>query len=338
MVEVTDERVERALRAVPESHYRGADGRAVRQRTDTATIARHLRLLDPHPGQRVLEVGTGSGLSTALLAETVGPRGHVVSIDLEETLVERAARLHVAAGYTNVTSLARDGRHGAAEYGPFDRIVAWATPEELPGEWLCQAVEGARVLLPLPLAPVAYATGMLRATVGSGARPRTVHLHRGAYGRMHTPWHVPVESGSSNAQEEGDYVSATWLRGRPSAAEHLLRSLRAAEHTVPSDIAWPQSDHLRLWLLARRPQGLVSTGRGTEIGYGVARGSRIAVHTCGPEGGGFRADASGSPALRRLRALVAEWDRCGRPTAEELTAALRPTATGWRAHVRLSHR
>ncbi|MDQ3822516.1 MAG: protein-L-isoaspartate O-methyltransferase [Actinomycetota bacterium] len=70
---------------------RRPDGSPVRQVSSPDIVARMLRLLAVRTGDRVLEVGTGSGHSTALLAHLVGPSGSVVSLDVDRDLVERAA-------------------------------------------------------------------------------------------------------------------------------------------------------------------------------------------------------------------------------------------------------
>ena len=68
-----------------------------------------LRLLGVQPGMRVLEVGIGSGYSTALLAHLVGPTGKVVSLDVDAGLTARAADLLERAGCGQVTVVAADG-------------------------------------------------------------------------------------------------------------------------------------------------------------------------------------------------------------------------------------
>jgi protein-L-isoaspartate O-methyltransferase len=85
-----------------------------------------LRLLDVQAGHRVLEVGTGSGYSTALLAHLVGPCGRVSSVDIDPDLVARAGRLLGMDGHSNVTVVHADGRLGHRPGAPYDRVVAWA--------------------------------------------------------------------------------------------------------------------------------------------------------------------------------------------------------------------
>lgn len=98
-----DDRVAFAARAVPRVHY-VAHPRlgAVPQATAQAAIERDLRRADVKPGQTVLELGTGTGLTGALLAELVGPSGRVVSVDIDPALTRRAAGLHAERNVGNV--------------------------------------------------------------------------------------------------------------------------------------------------------------------------------------------------------------------------------------------
>ncbi|MBV9012846.1 MAG: methyltransferase domain-containing protein [Pseudonocardiales bacterium] len=112
-----------------------------------------------------MEIGTGTGLTGALLAELVGPDGHVVSIDIDSVLTQRAATLHSERGVTNLALLTRDGHLGAAEHGPYDVILSWATPTHVPQSWIGQAKPWAVISTPVYVAEVARCVGHLRAVV-----------------------------------------------------------------------------------------------------------------------------------------------------------------------------
>ena len=103
------------------------------------TVRAMLELLDVRPGQRVLDVGSGSGWTTALLAELVGPTGSVLGLERVPDLVAsgranvEAARMpwaHVRAAVTGVL--------GAPEEAPFDRVLVSAMATRLPEELLAQ--------------------------------------------------------------------------------------------------------------------------------------------------------------------------------------------------------
>ena len=139
-----------AFRAVDRARFCLDDqGNPVHQTSATQMIARMLQLLDVHHGNRVLEVGTGSGFSSALLAELTGPAGSIVSIDVDPEMTQRAARLLANAGYPNVLLVAADGRKGSLAHAPFDRIVAWASGPTVPVAWREQARAGAVLVLPI---------------------------------------------------------------------------------------------------------------------------------------------------------------------------------------------
>lgn len=91
-------------------------------------VAFMLERLDVRPGMKVLEVGTGSGYDCALLAELVGPRGKVVSIDIVPELIAIARSNFKKAGkdYGNVELVAGDGSLGYAKEAPYDRIIVTA--------------------------------------------------------------------------------------------------------------------------------------------------------------------------------------------------------------------
>ncbi|GAA3747278.1 protein-L-isoaspartate O-methyltransferase family protein [Salinactinospora qingdaonensis] len=329
----TDDAIARAAEAVSEEHYRGSDGQAARHTTDTAVILRRLRLLDLQPGQRVLEIGTGSGMSSALLAELTGSEGRVVSVDILANLTERAARLHAEAGYTTVTTLARDGLSGAPEYAPFDRIIAWTSPPRLPDTWLAQTAPGAVILHPLPTARLVYSTALLRCVVDAEGVPIKPSVHRADCVRMDAPYREAAETDAADAATEQGYVSAEWLHGRGGTlARDILSGLLEAPHSEDTYLTWPECDHLRPWLIARRPHRLISAGRGNEIGYGLVdgdKGEHVALFVLLPRPR-LVADSAHSPALHRLRALIDEWHADGQPATDTHTPELHRIEEGWR--------
>ncbi|MEV0613979.1 hypothetical protein AB0I81_11705 [Nonomuraea sp. NPDC050404] len=101
-----------------------------------------LELLDPRPGDRVLEVGTGSGWITALLCRLAGEPGRVTSVEEDVRVAEAAARNLAAAGVR--PNLVIDDRlRGCPERGPYDRVLA---PSTTPGEWIGQTRPGAVIV------------------------------------------------------------------------------------------------------------------------------------------------------------------------------------------------
>jgi protein-L-isoaspartate(D-aspartate) O-methyltransferase len=131
-----------------ESFVRLPDGSQFPQSSRSDVVMRVLELLDVQPSQRVFEVGTGSGYSTALLALLVGDDGSVVSIDhAPETLEHAGARL--AFPFPRVRLVEGDGQNGFEGLGPYDRIVPWASVEEVPDQRFEQVVPHGVVVVPL---------------------------------------------------------------------------------------------------------------------------------------------------------------------------------------------
>ena len=115
-------------------------------------------LLDPKPGDTVLEVGTGSGYQAAVLAELVAK---VYTIEIVEPLGRRARQLLEQLGYRNVEVRIGDGYNGWPEAAPFDSIVVTAASADIPTPLIDQLKRGGRMVIP---------GRILRLTVSSACR------------------------------------------------------------------------------------------------------------------------------------------------------------------------
>jgi protein-L-isoaspartate(D-aspartate) O-methyltransferase len=155
---IRDHRVLEAMRAVPREAFTDVDDRRRAYQDLPIQIGWAQTISQPYmvglicqeaavrPGQRVLDVGTGSGYQAAVLAE-LGAEVH--SIERIEQLAERARAKLEAAGYGRVTVHVGDGSVGLPEHGPYDAITVAAAAPEPPPTLYDQLVLGGRLVVPI---------------------------------------------------------------------------------------------------------------------------------------------------------------------------------------------
>ena len=110
-------------------------------------VAWMTELLELKPGDKVLEIGTGSGYQAAVLAQL----GYVevYSIEIVPELAESAAKRLKSLGYSQVKVKQGDGYYGWAEYAPFDAIIVTAAPDHLPPPLAAQLAQDGRLVIPI---------------------------------------------------------------------------------------------------------------------------------------------------------------------------------------------
>jgi protein-L-isoaspartate(D-aspartate) O-methyltransferase len=159
--------VARALRAVPRHLFvpdapvadayadiavitkRAANGAPLSCASVPTVVAMMLDQLDAQPGDRILEIGAGTGYNAALLAELVGESGHVTTVDVDPEVTAQARDALDVTGYSGVDVLTRDGALGAPEHAPYDRIIVTVGAWDLSAAWTTQLVPSGRLVVPL---------------------------------------------------------------------------------------------------------------------------------------------------------------------------------------------
>ena len=180
---VTDRLVLRAMRTVPRERFvperlsRNAhdDGPLPIGHGQTISqpyiVAYMTELLRVGPGSRVLEIGTGSGYQTAVLAELAGD---VFSVEVVPALARSAEDILRALGYSNVHVLCGDGGLGWPEHAPFDRIMLTAAPPQVPPAVIAQLAVDGRLVAPVgPPGHTQWIT-LLERTISGVTEQRTI--------------------------------------------------------------------------------------------------------------------------------------------------------------------
>ncbi len=337
--------VEAAFAAVSENAYvLEPDGRPLPQSSNPAIIAAMLRLLDVRPGARVLEIGTGSGFSTALLSQLVGWAGTVVSLDVDPAVAARAARRLSEQGVTNATILAADGTAGHAPAAPFDRIIAWATADALPLAWVEQAATDCLIVAPVLLAPLADSVAVVRARCVAPGHVEGEQVISGSFVPL-TPvptrrWGGPPANGDlvlapASDEEAASWLSAEWLRGGAQDAGALRDLCLPVTRNQTPFAPGEDPEAFQAYLLARRPAPLTTTFL-PKIGRAIGYGSTAGLALISLRDGALVRTGDDDTATPLLLRWLADWRAAGRPGFAQVCPHLERTPEGWTVRATLA--
>ncbi|MFE0809011.1 methyltransferase domain-containing protein [Streptomyces sp. NPDC058848] len=186
------------------------DGELLSSSSQPSLMAEMLVELGVTDGDRVLEIGAGTGYNAALLAHRLGDDDLVTTVDLDPEITESARRHLAAAGY-HPAVVTGDGARGVPERAPYDRVLATCALPSVPRAWLAQCRPGGRVLTPL-------ATGLAVLTVHDAGHAEGRFLHTPAY-------FVPLRGGSDRAGAEPPGLGGVPRRAREDDLFRFLLAL-----------------------------------------------------------------------------------------------------------------
>ncbi|MEU3020483.1 methyltransferase domain-containing protein [Nocardiopsis sp. NPDC007018] len=313
----TDNAIVTRVEGAPVPRQRGGDRDPATSCSSAPTVlARMLEMAGLANGQRVLEVGTGTGWNTALLAHRLGDAA-VTSVEIDERLLLAARSALREARLAPDTRLA-DGVDGCAEAAPFDRIISTCGVRGVPAAWLDQLAEGGLIVCPwgllesagvlMSLAAVEAVGGRGDAsagnTGGSGASDglRAVGRFRGGVG------FVPLRTPGSDAppvqdcgQQPDEY---RLIQADPIAPMLAFSSAFAVSVMVPG------------WRMRRR---WIGTGSGLWLCDGRG-GSWVRIY---PYGASWMVEQGGPRSIwDEVEEALALWSRLGEPAPDRFGLAV----------------
>ncbi|GGN91823.1 SAM-dependent methyltransferase [Streptomyces albiflavescens] len=276
-------------------------GEVMRAPTSSSTmpglVARMLEELQVEDGQQVLEIGTGTGYSTALLCHRLGD-DLVTSVEVDERVSTRARNALGQAGYAP-RLVVGDGLAGYKEHAPYDRIVATCGILSLPHDWLEQARLGSLILA--TLCGWMYSSELARLTVHADGTATGTFLG-GQISFMLARTQAPPLLGTLPDLDDGDERSTS-----------LGADLDDWNTRFVAQLAAPHAQKITLPRDGRTEQVLIDVETGSWAALRQDAGGRWLVRQGGPE-----------PLWDAIEGHVQRWQQDGAPPLERFTVTVSP--------------
>jgi methyltransferase of FxLD system len=246
---------------------RDQDGTPISSSSQPTMMALMLELLELRTGDRVLEIGAGTGYNAALIREIVGPRGDVTAIDIDPEIVRSARAALRGAGYRGRV-VAGDGRAGWPARAPYDRVIVTGAADRVPRAWLEQLIDAGRIILPLRLDPDGAAIQLIPVLERRADRLCSVGMTWGGFMSLHggdSGRRGPVDSLGAYRVVAGRHSSFASLRGGG-----IARLSEPAARTVLAAVVAQEGD--------LRAEGMTPMGTGATPLLLIYLLTRIATH------------------------------------------------------------
>jgi protein-L-isoaspartate(D-aspartate) O-methyltransferase len=336
-----------------------ATGAPTSSSSQPAIMAEMLEMLDLRRGQRVLEIGAGTGYNAALLAHLVGDEGRVTSVELDADTAVSARRALVSAGVSARVEVA-DGATGWPDAAPLDAIIATASTGVLPRAWFDQLRPGGRLVVPLRLSPVVFWLQAVTAFRKVAHGFDQVGVTGGGFmalrpaSRVDGPRAAPARSVALEVADarrdrvllelSGPALAGLDRRERQRLVVASLGFGRSRRLPIGGSSALALLAYVALALPEERlvevtRAGTRSTTARQALGVVDVDGSLAFVSPAA--GGGVRIDAhGGTGAERALLSAIERWALAGRPRLTDASLTVRYGSVrphGWRSFRRGNH-
>ncbi len=281
--------------------------------SEPGLAATMLEALDVSPGMRVLEIGTGTGYSAALLGEALGNPGGVYSVEVRGDVAREAADRLGAEGYGKTHVVCSDGFHGVPDGAPYERIIATVGCPDIAPAWIEQLAAGGFAIAPLQHGYDHPLVRWERSRVASGAAVGRIVGFSGF---------MPIAGMLASPNPWQSYL----IEGLPESPDRewpvppALCAVHSGEERILDDPAH-RGFSFFLTLASRELWRTVD-------GYGLAdpgAGAAIIVTSQGVQGRSYGGDVLPIDRLwQRFVALLDRWEGLGRPTAGDYELVFAP--------------